>query len=228
METRDCANSTIFRPAAPSATRSAAAALGTGDSDLFDGAAMDLEKVARGVKLILEGIGEDPYREGLLDTPSRVARMYRELLYGTGVDPASEITCRFSENVDDLVVVRAIPFASVCEHHLVPFIGQAHIAYIPADGRITGLSKLARVVELAARRLQVQERMTNQVADALETQLRPMAVAVVLEAEHFCMSIRGVRKPGSLTLTTAVRGLFKTDRAARAEVMSFLSREQGK
>jgi GTP cyclohydrolase I len=186
--------------------------------------AMDIQKIADGVRLILEGIGEDPSREGLLDTPTRVARMYGELLYGTGIDPATEITCKFSENTNELILVRDIPFASTCEHHLVPFIGTAHVGYIPRDGVITGLSKLARVVELAARRLQVQERMTTQIADAIVDTLNPVGVVVVLEAEHFCMSIRGIKKAGSKTVTSALRGIVADNLATRAEVMALINR----
>jgi GTP cyclohydrolase IA len=185
---------------------------------------MDVAKIEEGVRLILEGIGENVQREGLLDTPARVARMYDELVYGTGVDPASEITCRFIENTDELVLVRDIPFASICEHHLVPFIGTAHVGYIPANGAITGLSKLARVVELASKRLQVQERMTTQIADALVSKLNPLGVIVVLEAEHLCMSIRGIRKPGSRTVTSAVRGTVATSQSTRAEIMALINR----
>lgn len=185
---------------------------------------LDHEKIAAGVRLILEGIGEDVDREGLADTPGRVARMYCELVYGTGLDAASEITCRFSENTDELVLVRDIPFASICEHHLVPFIGTAHVGYIPRDGVITGLSKLARVVELASKRLQVQERMTTQIADAVVDKLNPHGVIVVLEAEHLCMSIRGIKKPGSKTVTSALRGIVATDQATRAEVMALINR----
>jgi GTP cyclohydrolase I len=182
------------------------------------------EKIMAGVRLILEGMGEDVHREGLLETPARVARMYDELVYGTDIDPATEITCKFKENTDELVLVRDIPFASICEHHLLPFIGAAHVGYIPADGVITGLSKLARVVELASKRLQVQERMTTQIADALMSKLSPRGVIVVLEAEHMCMSIRGIRKPGSRTVTSAVRGSVATDQSTRAEVMALINR----
>jgi len=181
-----------------------------------------MEKMALGVKMILEAAGEDVEREGLLDTPSRVARMYRELLYGTGIDPASEVTCEFQEGNEDPVIVRDIPFTTVCEHHLVPFIGKAHVAYIPKEGRITGLSKIARVVELAARRLQVQERMTSQIADALMQALEPHGSLVILTAEHLCMSMRGVKKPGSTTKTMSARGILKTDRAARLEILQLL------
>jgi len=185
---------------------------------------VDMDKIAQGVQLILEGMGEDISREGLLETPARVARMYQELVYGLNVDPASEITCTFEEPTDELVLVRDIPFASVCEHHLVPFIGLAHVGYIPNNGKITGLSKLARVVEVASKRLQVQERMTTQIADALMRVLEPRGVAVVLEAEHLCMSIRGIKKPGSKTVTSALRGIVQTDQATRAEVMSLIRR----
>jgi GTP cyclohydrolase I len=194
------------------------------NSAAHDARPLDMDKIMQGVRLILEGMGEDMEREGLLETPARVARMYDELVYGTNLDPASEITCKFSENTDELVLVRDIPFASICEHHLVPFIGTAHVGYIPANGVITGLSKLARVVELASKRLQVQERMTTQIADALMRQLQPRGVIVVLEAEHLCMSIRGIRKPGSKTVTSAVRGIVATDQATRAEIMSLINR----
>ncbi len=185
---------------------------------------IDLEKVARGVQMILEGIGEDSAREGLADTPTRVARMYQEMVYGLNVDPATEITCTFHEPGDSMVLVKDIPFASMCEHHLIPFVGCAHIAYIPANGTITGLSKLARVVEVTARRLQVQERMTGQIADALVTGLKPSGVLVILEAEHYCMTLRGIKKPGSRTVTTAVRGSLKGSDSLRAEVLMLLGR----
>jgi GTP cyclohydrolase I len=185
---------------------------------------VDAEKIAAGVRLILEGIGEDTGRTGLLETPERVARMWGELIYGTGIDPSTEITVTFTENTDELVLVRDIPFASICEHHLVPFIGTAHVGYIPSNGVITGLSKLARVVELASKRLQVQERMTTQIADALMSKLQPRGVIVVLEAEHLCMSIRGIKKPGSKTVTSAVRGIVATDQATRSEIMSLINR----
>lgn len=183
---------------------------------------VDQEKIAAGIRLILEAIGEDTNREGLLETPERVARMYQELFYGIGLSAASEITCTFAESTDELVLVRDIPFASICEHHLVPFMGLAHIGYIPDKGCITGLSKLARVVELASRRLQVQERMTTEIADALVQKLQPQGVAVVLEAEHLCMSIRGIKKPGTKTITSALRGMVKTNEATRAEVMALI------
>jgi GTP cyclohydrolase I len=214
----------IFKPAAPSAARYSG--LATQDREIF-APAVDLDKIAQGVKMILEGVGEDVMREGLLDTPSRVARMYQELLYGTNIKPETEITCTFNEDTDELILVRDIIFSSICEHHLVPFVGVAHIGYIPEGGRITGLSKLARVVEVASKRLQVQERMTAQIADALMNKLRPSGVAVVLEAEHFCMSIRGVRKPGAKTITSALRGIFKENKATRAEVMALIQGRRG-
>ncbi len=213
----------LFRPASDSATRDASALSASRAKDSLI-KEMDLEKIAQGVRLILEGIGEDVNREGLLETPSRVARMYSELCYGIGRNPSQEITCIFSEQTDELVLVRDIAFASICEHHLVPFIGVAHVGYIPNEGRITGLSKLARVVELTSKRPQVQERMTTQIADALMQQLDPCGVAVVLEAEHLCMSIRGIKKPGSKTVTSAVRGVFQSNQASRAEVMSLIRR----
>lgn len=185
---------------------------------------IDFQKVAAGVRMILEGIGEDLEREGLVETPQRVARMYSELIYGTNIAPSSEITCKFTERADELVLVRDIAFASICEHHLVPFIGTAQVGYIPRDGVITGLSKLARVVELASKRLQVQERMTAQIADALVETLDPLGVVVVLEAEHLCMSIRGIKKPGSKTVTSALRGIVATEQATRSEVMSLINR----
>ncbi len=213
-----------FRPAAESATRNAGVQTSTKESALTTSNKIDLEKVALGVRMILEGLGEDPDREGLLETPARVSRMYQELVYGLNVDPATEITCTFSEETDELVLVKDIPFASMCEHHLVPFMGTAHIGYIPSDGKITGLSKLARVVEVASKRLQVQERMTSQIAEALVRKLNPTGVIVMVEAEHLCMSLRGIKKSGSKTITTAVRGLIKTDKSVRQEVMALLSK----
>ena len=172
---------------------------------------------------LLAAVGDDPLREGLVRTPERVAAMYEELFAGLGDDPARHLTVTFAAEHDEMVMVRDIPFASLCEHHLVPFIGRAHVAYIPAkDGRITGLSKLARLVDGFARRLQVQERMTTQIADAIERVLEPRGVLVVVEAEHLCMSMRGVKKPGTLTITSSVRGLFRSDVATRAEAMAFV------
>ncbi len=185
---------------------------------------VDVERVERLVAELLDAIGEDPGRDGLLATPARVAKMYQELFSGFDQDPERHLTVTFAAEHDEMVMVRDIPFASLCEHHLVPFMGKAHVAYIPArDGRITGLSKLARLVEDYARRLQVQERLTSQVADAMQHVLEPRGVLVVIEAEHLCMAMRGVRKPGTLTITSAVRGLFRDDHRTRAEAMQFIN-----
>ncbi|MGA0263037.1 MAG: GTP cyclohydrolase I FolE [Ilumatobacteraceae bacterium] len=184
---------------------------------------VDHERAERAVRELLEAIGEDPTREGLLDTPGRVARMWVEVLDGTNNDPDHHLSRTFEIEHDEMVLVRDIPFTSVCEHHMLPFTGTAHIAYLPGTtGRFTGLSKLARLVEGYARRLQVQERLTSQLAAAMQNMLDPVGVLVVVEAEHSCMSIRGVRKPGAKTVTTAVRGIYRTDGAARAEVMAFI------
>jgi GTP cyclohydrolase I len=175
------------------------------------------------VREILEAVGEDPERDGLQRTPQRVASMYAEMFSGLHEDPARHLTVTFEADHDEMVMVRDIPLHSMCEHHLVPFHGVAHVAYIPGeDGRITGLSKLARLVDGVAHRPQVQERLTSQIADALVAALNPRGVFVVIEAEHLCMSMRGVRKPGSLTVTSAVRGLFKDSQATRAEAMSLI------
>ena len=185
--------------------------------------AVDVERVQAAVTEILIAIGEDVGRDGLLNTPRRVAAMYEELFSGLHDDPARHLEVTFAAEHDEMVMVRDIPFASLCEHHLVPFLGKAHVAYIPAeDGRITGLSKLARLVDGYARRLQVQERMTTEIADALELVLSPRGVLVVIEAEHLCMSMRGVKKPGTVTVTSSVRGLFRSDVATRAEAMGFI------
>ena len=187
------------------------------------GTRMDLDKVAQGVRLILEGVGEDPNRDGLRKTPERVAKMYAECFAGLYADPASYFETTFDENHEEMVLVRDIPFYSMCEHHLAPFFGRAHVAYVPAeDGRICGISKLARLVDAFARRPQVQERLTSQIADTLVEQLHPQGVIVVMEAEHLCMSMRGVKKPGSKTTTSAVRGLFRRNPATRAEALSLI------
>ena len=184
---------------------------------------VDVDRVRAAVSELLIAICEDPERDGLVATPKRVAAMYEELFSGLHDDPARHLEVTFAAEHDEMVMVRDIPFASLCEHHLVPFLGRAHLAYIPAeDGRITGLSKLARLVDGYARRLQVQERMTTEIADAIDAVLAPRGVLVVLEAEHLCMSMRGVKKPGTLTVTSAVRGLFRTDVATRAEAMQFV------
>jgi GTP cyclohydrolase I len=184
--------------------------------------------VENAVSELLAAMGENPSRDGLVRTPARVAAMYKELFDDLDEDPSRHLTVTFAAEHDEMVMVRDIPFASLCEHHLVPFLGKAHVAYIPsADGRITGLSKLARVVDGYARRLQVQERMTTQIADAIERTLEPRGVLVVIEAEHLCMSMRGVRKPGTLTVTSAVRGLFRRDPATRSEAMGFVRGARG-
>ncbi len=189
---------------------------------------VDQARVERAVAELLVAIGEDPEREGLARTPVRVAAMYQELFGESDTDPGGFLTVTFSADHDEMVMVRDIPFASLCEHHMIPFLGRAHVAYIPsADGRITGLSKLVRVVDGYARRLQVQERMTSQIADAIESALGPRGVLVVIEAEHLCMSMRGVRKPGTLTITSAVRGLFRHDASTRAEAMAFVRGGRG-
>ncbi|MDA8038778.1 MAG: GTP cyclohydrolase I FolE [Actinomycetota bacterium] len=189
---------------------------------------VDLERARRAIAELLEAIGEDPDREGLTRTPQRVAAMYEELFGDAEEDPARFLTVTFAAEHDEMVMVRDIPFASLCEHHLVPFLGKAHVAYIPStEGRITGLSKLARVVDGYARRLQVQERMTSQIADAIERALSPRGVLVVLEAEHLCMSMRGVRKPGAVTVTSAVKGLFRREASTRAEAMAFVRGARG-
>lgn len=175
--------------------------------------------------MILEGIGEDLDREGLRETPERVADMYAEIFAGFGCDPKTILKVVFSEDHDEMVMVRDIPFYSVCEHHLMPFFGKAHVAYIPSsDGKITGISKLARVVDVLAKRLQVQERLTTQIADSMMDALNPQGALVVLEAEHLCMSMRGVNKPGSLTVTSAVRGEFRRRQAARMEALALIRR----
>ncbi|MCL2883721.1 MAG: GTP cyclohydrolase I FolE [Coriobacteriia bacterium] len=184
---------------------------------------MDTEKIEAGVRMILEGVGEDITREGLLDTPSRVARMYEELFSGLGQDPSVFFDKSFAEQHRELVLLKDIPLYSVCEHHLVPFHGVAHVGYVPGtEGRICGLSKLARLVDLYAHRPQVQERLTTQVADTLVRYLEPRGVIVVIEAEHLCMSMRGIRKPGSKTLTSAVRGCFQVSQKTREEAFSLI------
>jgi len=188
---------------------------------------VDLDRIAAGVREILAGVGEDPDRDGLRATPQRVARMYAEIFSGLQEDPGRHLSATFEADHDELVLVRDIQLYSVCEHHLLPWVGRAHVAYVPGDdGRVTGLSKLARLVEGYARRPQVQERLTSQVADTLVRILGPKAVLVVVEAEHLCMSMRGVQKPGAVTVTSAVRGEFLTNAAARAEVLGFIQRPE--
>ena len=184
---------------------------------------MDSKKIEAGVRLILEGVGEDVTREGLLETPRRVAAMYEEIFAGLIQDAGSHLCVTFGEGHQEMVLVRDIPLYSVCEHHLLPFVGKAHVAYIPGvDGRICGLSKLARVVDVFAKRPQVQERLTSQIAETIVEYLKPQGVIVVIEAEHLCMSMRGVEKPGAITTTSAVRGIFRTNAPTRAEAMSLI------
>lgn len=189
------------------------------DSFLAASQNIDEEKVRQAVSMILEAVGEDPEREGLVETPARVARMYSEIFSGLKKNPGDVLATRFHVDHEEMVLVKDIPFYSLCEHHLLPFFGVAHVAYLPNSGVVTGLSKLARLVDLVARRPQVQERMTNQIADALEEELKPVGVLAMLEAEHLCMSMRGIQKPGSRTVTVASRGLLKTDSAMREELM---------
>ncbi len=184
---------------------------------------VDRPRVEALVRELLEAIGEDPARAGLLETPRRVAEMYVELFEGIEADPGEHLRVTFEAGHDEIVMVRDIPFASLCEHHLVPFVGHAHVAYLPGpEGRITGLSKLARLVEGYARRLQVQERMTTEIVEAMERELSSRGSIVVLEAEHFCMSMRGVKKAGATTVTSAVRGIFRDDPAYRAEALQYI------
>lgn len=186
---------------------------------------MDKKRIENAVREILFAIGEDPDREGLVDTPKRLANMYEEIFSGLREDPEKHLEIYFQdEKYDELVLVKDIPFYSMCEHHLVPFFGKAHVAYLPKNGKLTGLSKLARVVETVAKRPQLQERITATVADTLMKKLDPYGVIVVIEAEHMCMTMRGVQKPGSKTVTSAVRGVFKTDPRSRAEVMSIINK----
>lgn len=180
------------------------------------------EKVEQAVYQLLEALGENPEREGLLDTPKRVAKMYAEMFSGLNEDPKDQFTAVFSEVHDEVVLVKDIPFYSMCEHHLVPFYGKAHVAYLPSGDKVTGLSKLARAVEVAARRPQLQERLTDQVATALEEALNPRGVFVMVEAEHMCMTMRGIKKPGSRTITTVAKGLYKEDREERKEILSLM------
>lgn len=182
---------------------------------------IDLPRIERAVTEILEAVGEDPQREGLVATPARVARMYAELLAGADSDPKEHLKSVFNEKCDEVILLRDIPFYSICEHHMAPFIGSACVAYLP-DEKVLGVSKLARIVDCFARRLQIQERLTAQIADFLNENLKPQGVAVVLEASHSCMTIRGIKKPGSTMVTSALRGTFKKDPRSRAEVMSLM------
>jgi GTP cyclohydrolase I len=188
-------------------------------------AVFDHAKIEQAVRMILEAIGEDPDRPGIAETPARVARAYDEIFAGLLIDPADVISVTFDEAHDEIVMMRDIPFHSMCEHHLVPFMGEAHVAYLPGkEGRITGLSKLARLVDVCAKRPGLQERMTTQIADALERALEPRGVLVVIEARHLCMEMRGIRKPGASTVTSTVRGIFRENEKTRAEAMALLRR----
>lgn len=182
----------------------------------------DLNKIEQAVRMIIDAIGEDPNREGLIDTPKRVAKMYSEVFEGMHQKPEDYFATIFGEQHEELVLVKDIPFYSMCEHHLVPFFGNAHVGYIPRNGKVTGLSKLARAVDAVAKRPQLQERITKTIADSLVTTLEPHGVIVVVEAEHMCMTMRGVQKPGSKTVTSAVRGIFEKDASARAEAMTLI------
>ena len=184
---------------------------------------VDLDRLARGVRLILEGIGEDPDREGLRETPRRVAEMYAELTAGMREDPSEHVVPLSGNKHDEMVIVKDISIASLCEHHLAPFVGKCHIAYIPKDGKILGVSKLARLAETFARRLQLQERLTSEIANTLFDRLQPLGVMVVIEAEHTCMTLRGVKKPGAMTVTSAVLGGFRKDPRTRAEAMALIT-----
>ena len=183
---------------------------------------VDLEAIKAAVRNILTAVGEDPDRPGLVETPRRVANMYAEMFSGLKLDPSRHLAITFPEVYDEMVLIRDIPFTSMCEHHLLPFTGVAHVAYIP-DGKVTGLSKIARVVDEVSRRPQVQERMTQTIAEMVNDHLCTTGVAVVISAEHSCMSIRGIRKPGSVTITSALRGEFKTNQSTRAEFMSLIN-----
>ncbi len=183
---------------------------------------MDKKKIAKAVRDILEAIGEDPKRRDILETPARVADMYEEIFSGINKDPAKELEVILDQKHDEIILLKNIPLYSVCEHHLLPFVGKAHVAYIPRQGRVTGLSKLARVVDVLSKRPQVQERLTSQIAEIIMSKLKPQGCMVVIEAEHMCMSFRGVKKPGVLTVTSAVRGVFKKNEKTRAETLALI------
>ncbi|MFA5144145.1 MAG: GTP cyclohydrolase I FolE [Candidatus Omnitrophota bacterium] len=183
---------------------------------------MDKKRIEKAVKEILLAVGEDPNRPDIKDTPKRVAEMYEEILGGTKINPEKELEVVFEKDHDEIILLKGVPLYSVCEHHLLPFIGRAHVAYIPSNNKVTGLSKLVRVVDTLARRLQVQERLTTDIADIVMRKLSPKGVLVVIEAEHLCMSMRGVKKPGVLTITSAVRGVFRQNEKTRAEALSLI------
>lgn len=183
---------------------------------------MDKKKITKAIRDIIEAVGDNPKRADLLETPKRVAEMYEEILDGIKKDPAKELEVLLSEGHDEVVLLKDIPLYSLCEHHLLPFIGKAHVAYIPQGSRVTGLSKIARVVDTLAKRLQVQERLTTQIADIIMKKLKPKGVMVVIEAEHLCMTMRGVKKPGTVTVTSAVRGVFRSNSKTRAETLALI------
>ena len=183
---------------------------------------MDKKKIEKAVRDILKAVGEDVKRRDIAATPKRVAEMYEEILGGVGKDPRKELEVVFEKDHDEVILLKGIPLYSICEHHLLPFIGKAHVAYLPKDNRVTGLRKIARVVDIFARRLQVQERLTTDIADIIMEKLRPKGVLVVIEAEHLCMSMRGVRKPGVMTVTSAVRGIFRKNEKTRAEALALI------
>jgi len=186
------------------------------------GGEMDKNKIKKAVRMILEAVGEDPGREDLKKTPERVADMYEEIFSGISKDPSKQLEVLLGEKHDEIVLLKGIPIYSMCEHHLLPFVGKAHIAYVPRNNRVTGLSKLARVVEILSKRMQVQERLTTEVADVVMKKLKPRGVMVIIEAEHMCMSMRGVKKPGVMTITSAVRGIFKENPKTRAETLDLI------
>ncbi len=183
---------------------------------------MDKKRIEKAVREILSAIGEDVRRKDIKDTPSRVADMYEEILSGLHVSPEKELEVIFEEDHDEIILLKGIPLYSICEHHLLPFIGKAHVAYIPSNNRVTGLSKIVRVVDILSKRLQVQERLTTDIAEVIMKKLRPKGVLVIIEAEHLCMSMRGVKKPGVLTVTSAVRGIFRQNEKTRAEAMALI------
>jgi len=187
---------------------------------------MDLKKVEKGVRLILEGIGENPERPGLKETPERVARMYQEILSGLETPTEELLKSIEGESHDEMVLLKDIPFYSVCEHHLLPFIGKAHVAYIPSGGKIVGLSELVKAVEVLAKRLQVQERLTTQLADLIMNKMKPKGAMVIIDAEHLCISMRGVKRPGSRTVTSAVRGIFRTKQSTREELLELIKKRE--
>lgn len=183
---------------------------------------MDTKKIEKAIHDILIAVGEDPKRKDIKDTPRRVAEMYEDILAGTALDPEKELEVIFEKEHDEVVLLKNIPLYSICEHHLLPFIGKAHVAYIPSNNRVTGLSKIIRVVDIFAKRLQVQERITTDIADIIMKKLKPKGVLVIIEAEHLCMSMRGVKKPGVLTITSAVRGIFRKNEKTRFEAMALI------